>query len=385
MPTPTTAAVARAGQDTFHWERVLLDDPRPDEILVRLVATGLCHTDLSVLAGRLPTPLPAVLGHEGAGVVESVGRDVVGLSPGDKVVLTFNSCGQCAHCRTGAPTRCGTYFPRNFGAGRGDGSTPIATEGGEPLGGLFFGQSSLGRHALVSAQCAVRVDAADDDELALLAPVGCGIQTGVGAVLNVLRPRPGDSVAVFGAGAVGLSAVMAARLSGAGDIVVADVVPSRLALATELGATHTIDTRGENLGERLSGISGGAGVTYVVETTGVPALLELAATAITTYGTVAVIGAPAAGSRASFDINSLIDGRTIRGVAEGSSDRVTFIPALVRLARQGRLPYERFVRFYAPHELDRAVADARSGRTVKPVIRFGGAQDTQNPRQDAHS
>ncbi|WP_432181606.1 NAD(P)-dependent alcohol dehydrogenase [Streptomyces sp. NBC_00063] len=383
MPTPTTAAVARVGEDTFHWERVVLDDPRADEVLVRLVATGLCHTDLSVLAGRLPTPLPAVLGHEGAGTVEAVGTDVVGIAPGDKVVLSFNSCGQCAHCRTGAPTRCSTYFPSNFGAARADGSTSIHTEDGAPLGGLFFGQSSMARHALVSAQCVVRVDAADDEELARLAPIGCGIQTGAGAILNVLQPGPGDSVVVFGAGAVGLSAVMAARLSGAAEIVVADLVPSRLTLATELGATHTIDSGNEDLGRRLSELSGGTGFNHVVETTGVPALLELAASAITTYGTVAVIGAPAAGSRASFDINSLIDGRTIRGVAEGSSDRITFIPALVRLARQGRLPYEKFVRFYAPDQLDQAVADARSGHTIKPVIRFGDGQDFRNSQKGA--
>ncbi|MFD4603015.1 NAD(P)-dependent alcohol dehydrogenase [Streptomyces sp. NPDC058464] len=362
--------MARAGEDTFHWEQVLLDDPRPDEVLVRLVATGLCHTDLSVLAGRLPTPLPAVLGHEGAGVVEAVGTDVVDVRPGDRVVLSFNSCGRCDSCRTGKPTRCGTYFPLNFAAARPDGSTSVHTTDGAPLGGLFFGQSSMARHALVSAQSVVRVDVADDEELALLAPIGCGIQTGAGAVLNILQPGPGDTVAVFGAGAVGLSAVMAARLSGAGEIAVADVVPSRLALAAELGATHTIDSAHEDLGKRLAEISGGAGVTYVIETTGVPALLELAATAVTSYGTVAVIGAPAAGSRASFDINSLIDGRTIRGVAEGSSDRITFIPALVGLARQGRLPYEKFVRFYPPEELDQAVADARSGGTIKPVIRF---------------
>ncbi|MFC9424320.1 zinc-binding dehydrogenase [Streptomyces sp. NPDC056987] len=197
----------------------------------------------------------------------------------------------------------------------------------------------------------------------------------------MLQPTPGDSVAVFGAGAVGLSAVMAARMSGAVDIVVADLVPSRLALAAELGATHTIDSRNEDLGKRLSELSGGTGFTYIVETTGVPALLELAATALTTYGSVAVIGAPAAGSRASFDINSLIDGRTIRGVAEGSSDRGTFILAGPPRAPR-RLPYEKFVRFYAPDALDQAVADARSGRTIKPVIRFDG-QDLQNPQEGA--
>ncbi|MEU9602058.1 NAD(P)-dependent alcohol dehydrogenase [Streptomyces sp. NPDC048109] len=370
MPTLTTVAVARTGEDTFHWERAVLDDPGPGEVLVRLVAAGLCHTDLSVLAGRLPTPLPAVLGHEGAGTVEAVGADVAGIAPGDHVVLSFNSCGHCHACRTGRPTTCATYFPLNFRAARADGTTPIHTEDGAPLGGLFFGQSSLARHAVVSAQSVVRVDVADEEELSLLAPVGCGIQTGAGAILNLLKPHYGDSVAVFGAGAVGLSAVMAARLTPVRTIVAVDVVPSRLALATELGATHTIDSSKEDLRSRLADLAGPGGLTYIVETTGVPSLLELAATAIAADGTVAVIGAPSAGSRASFDINSLIDGRTIRGVTEGGSDRTTFIPALIDLARQGRLPYEKFVRFYAENRLHQAVTDARSGHTIKPVICF---------------
>ncbi|MFG2592342.1 NAD(P)-dependent alcohol dehydrogenase [Streptomyces sp. NPDC048438] len=362
--------MARIGEDTFHWERAVLDDPRPGEVLVRLVATGLCHTDLSVLSGRLPTPLPAVLGHEGAGIVEAVGPDVTDVATGDRVVLSFNSCGDCTSCRTGRPTACGTYFPLNFRAARPDGTTPIRTQDGTPLGGLFFGQSSLARHAVVSAQSVVRVDVADDDGLALLAPVGCGIQTGAGAILNLLRPQYGDSVAVFGAGAVGLSAIMAARLTAARTIVAVDVVPSRLALAGELGATHTINSKEEDLGRRLAELAGPGGLTYVVETTGVPSLLEFAATAVAGNGTVAVIGAPSAGSRASFDINALIDGRTIRGVTEGGSDRTTFIPALIDLARQGRLPYERFLRFYAEDQLHQAVMDAKSGVTIKPVIRF---------------
>lgn len=370
MPTSTTAAIARAGADDFTWEPVVLDDPGPDEALVRLVATGLCHTDLSVLAGRLPTPLPAVLGHEGAGIVEAVGPGTHSVRPGDRVVMSFNSCGHCARCRTGQPTRCDTYFPRNFGAARPDGSTPLHTADGEPLGGLFFGQSSLARHAVVSVHSLVRVDPIDDQELALLAPIGCGVQTGAGAVLNLLKPGPGDTLAVLGAGAVGLSAVMAAQLSGASAVIVADQVTSRLTTASELGATRTIDTRVEDLGERLTELTGGHGVTYIVETTGVPALLELAVTAIAAFGTVAVIGAPAAGSRASFDVNTLIDGRTIRGVTEGGSDRITFIPALIDLFRQGRLPYDRFVEFYPAENLAEATQDARRGRTIKPVIVF---------------
>ncbi|MFC0041489.1 NAD(P)-dependent alcohol dehydrogenase [Actinomadura rayongensis] len=373
MATPTTAAVARTGADTLHWENVRLDEPSAGEALVRIVGAGICHTDLSVLAGRLPVPLPAVLGHEGAGIVTAVGPGVTGVRPGDQVVLSFNSCGLCAKCRTGRPTQCATYWPLNFGAARPDGTTPVVGADGGPLGGLFFGQSSLAAHALVAEHSMVRVDAADEDELAMLAPIGCGVQTGAGAILNVLRPAPGDTVAVFGAGAVGLSAVMAARLTGARRIIAVDVVASRLALAAELGATDGIDAGRENLAERLAALAGPTGVTHIVESTGVAALLELAIEAVAADGTVAVIGAPAAGTRASFNVNALIDGRTIRGVTEGGSDRVTFIPALADLVRQGRLPVDRLIRSYRPDQLAEAIEDARSGRTVKPVIRFEGA------------
>ncbi|MEU3010160.1 NAD(P)-dependent alcohol dehydrogenase [Nocardia asteroides] len=359
MPIDTTAGVARVGADNFSWERVVLDDPGPGEVLVRLVATGVCHTDLSVLAGRLPTPLPAVLGHEGAGIVEAVGEDVTTTRPGDRVVLSFDSCGACARCRTGKPTQCPTYFPRNFGAARPDGSTPISDHSGAPIGGLFFGQSSLASYAVVSEQSVVPVAVRDEDELAVFAPIGCGIQTGAGAVLNLLQPEPGSRIAVFGAGAVGLSAVMAATLSGTADIVAVDRVESRLELARELGATAT-----------ASGVAELHDFDYIIETTGVPELLERGLEAVRAGGTVAIVGAPPAGTRIGVDVNAMIDGRTLLGVTEGGSDRTTFIPALIELYRAGRLPIDRLVRFYPPSELDRAVADARSGVTIKPVIRF---------------
>lgn len=369
--TVTTAAVARPGHRDFVWEDVTLSDPRPDEVLVRMVAFGVCHTDLSALAGRLPVPLPAVLGHEGAGVVEAVGAAVTHVRAGDRVVLSFTSCGDCRGCRTGRPTQCTTFFVQNFGAARADGTTPVAAVDGSAVGGLFFGQSSMARHAVVSGHSVVKVDVADDDELALLAPIGCGIQTGAGAVLNVLRPAPGDTIAVFGAGAVGLSAVMAAALTGASRIIALDRVPARLDLAADLGAADTVlAAEPAVLKKTLADLTDGAGLTFVVETTGVPALLELGAEVLAPYGTVAVIGAPAAGTRASFEVNSLIEGRAIRGVTEGASDRVTFIPALIDLFRQGRLPYDRLIRFYPPERLADAVEDARTGATVKPVIRF---------------
>ncbi|MFG2585108.1 zinc-binding dehydrogenase [Streptomyces malaysiensis] len=290
-----------------------------------------------------------------------MGDSVTDVAAGDRVVLSFNSCGRCTSRRTGRPTACGTYFPLNFQAARPDGTTPIRTPEGAPLGGLFFGQSSLARYAVVSAQSVVRVDGADDDEFALLVPVGCGIQTGAGAILNLLRPEHGDSVAVFGAGAVGLSAVMAARLTAARTIVSVDVVPWRLALATELGATHTVNSGTEDLGRCLADSAGPTGVTHVLETTGVSSLTELASTAIAANGTVAVIGAPTAGSRASFDISALIDGRTVCGVTEGGSDRITFIPALIDLAAPRTLAVREVRPLLRRGRAPPAVRDAKCG------------------------
>ncbi|MFF0456431.1 NAD(P)-dependent alcohol dehydrogenase [Nocardia africana] len=359
MPIETTAAVAYPGARDFAWEPVVLDDPGPGEVLVRMVATGVCHTDLSVLAGRLPTPLPAVLGHEGAGVVERVGPAVTTCAIGDRVVLSFDSCGSCARCRTGRPTRCPHYFARNFAAARPDGTPLVHHRNGIAIGGRFFGQSSLAKHAIVSAHTVVPVNAGSDDELARYAPIGCGIQTGAGTVLNLLKPEPGQRLAVLGAGAVGLAAVMASRLSGVAEIHVVDKVPARSALAQELGATVLAESVDEL-----------RGLDYIIETTGVPTLLEAAVDAVGPGGVVAVIGAPAAGTRIDVDVNGLIDGRTLLGVTEGGSDRTTFIPALIALHRTGRLPIDRLMRFYPPEQLSRAVDDARSGITVKPVIRF---------------
>jgi aryl-alcohol dehydrogenase len=286
------------------------------------------------------------------------------------VLLTFNSCGHCARCRSGVPTQCESFFARNFSGRREDGTAPIHGENGAPIGGQFFGQSSLAYHALVSERSVVPIEAADEDDLAALAPANCGVQAGVGTVLNVLRPQPGDSVAVFGAGAVGLSALMAARLTAATTLIVVDIVDSRLKLAGELGAKHLVNSTGIDLPSTLRELAGGTGVTHIVETTGVSALLEQAIEAVATNGTVAVVGAPGGDIRASFNVNAMIDGRTVRGVTCGASDRINFVPTIVELYRQGRLPFDRLVRTYVPDQLWQAVADTRSGHTLKPVTRF---------------
>lgn len=364
----TTAAVVHEPGGPFMIEEVELDDPCPDEVLVRMVATGLCHTDLSVRSGAIPFPLPGVMGHEGAGVVEAVGSAVRSVAPGDKVLATFTSCGECAHCGGGDPAYCYTFIPSNLlGGTRSDGSYTIHQDG-MPINAHFFGQSTFARHALIDERSLVRV--APDAPLDILAPLGCGIQTGVGAVLNVLQPQPGSTVVVFGAGGVGLAAIMGAALTAAGKIVAVDVVPARLELARELGATDVVDAGAGDAVEAVFDLNSGQGVQYSLECTGIVAVASQAVQVLAPLGTCALIGAPPAGSRLPIDIQFMLDGRRLVGVTEGSSRPESFIPTLVDLHTRGKLPLEKLIRHYPFEDIERAAADAHSGQTIKPVLTF---------------
>lgn len=368
MPLTTRAAVVEFAGAPFTLSDVVLDDPAPHEAVVRLVAAGLCHTDLGVAGGGLPFPLPGVLGHEGAGVVEAVGTAVTGVAPGDHVVLSFTSCGDCRNCHGGHPAYCATWLPLNLlGGRRADGSATVS-RGGEALGGHFFGQSSFAERALVDERSLVKVD--PDVPLASIAPLGCGVQTGVGAVWNVLEPASGDTVVVLGAGAVGLSAVMAAALTPATTIVAVDKVGERLELARELGATHTVDAGRTAIGEAVAEITGGRGADGVVETTGSTAVLRRGVDALAARGTLVVVGAPPFGSEVALDVNGLLGGKRIVGLTLGDSETQSFIPALVELVKAGRLPLDRLIRAYPFADIDQAVQDMVSGKTVKPVLTF---------------
>ncbi|MEU9627298.1 NAD(P)-dependent alcohol dehydrogenase [Streptomyces luteogriseus] len=368
MSTPTRAAVVESGGAPFTLSDVVLDAPGPHEALVRMVATGLCHTDLGVASGGLPFPLPGVLGHEGAGVVEAVGPAVTGVAPGDHVLLSFTSCGDCRNCRGGHPAYCATWLPLNLiGGSRADGTSTISRDG-ESLGGHFFGQSSFAELALADERSLVKVD--PEVPLESIAPLGCGVQTGVGAVWNVLKPETGGTVVVLGAGAVGLSAVMAAALSPATRIVAVDRVSERLALAAELGATHTVDTSGTDLLRALAEITGGQGADGVVETTGHVGVLRQGVDALAARGTLVVVGAPPFGTEVALDVNGLLGGKRIVGLTLGDSETRTMIPALVHLVKDGRLPLHRLIGTYPFEDIDRAVQDMRSGKTIKPVLTF---------------
>ncbi|MCX5251458.1 NAD(P)-dependent alcohol dehydrogenase [Streptomyces sp. NBC_00201] len=368
MPITTRAAVVESGGAPFTLADVELDEPGPHEAIVRMVATGLCHTDLGVASGGLPFPLPGVLGHEGAGVVEAVGPAVTGITPGDHVVLSFSSCGECRNCHGGHPAYCATWLPLNLiGGVRADGTSTISRDGA-PLGGHFFGQSSFAERALVDERSLVKVDA--DVPLESIAPLGCGVQTGVGAVWNVLKPVTGSTVVVLGAGAVGLSAVMAAALTPATRIVAVDKIGERLSLAKELGATHTVNVGESDLAEALAEITGGQGADGVVETTGSVAVLRQGVDALAARGTLVVVGAPPFGSEVALDVNGLLGGKQVVGLTLGDAETQTFIPALVQLVKEGRLPLHRLISTYPFADIDQAVRDMGAGKAIKPVLMF---------------
>jgi aryl-alcohol dehydrogenase len=362
------AAVVRKKGGPFSIETLTVEAPRADEVLVRIVATGMCHTDIVIRDQVYPVPLPIVLGHEGAGVVERVGAAVRKVAPGDHVVLSFMSCGHCARCTAGEPAYCAKGHPLCFGGAREDGTTAMRDGAAAPVHDHFFGQSSFGTFALAHERAVVKVP--KDAPLERLGPLGCGIQTGAGAVMNALKVGPGDSFAAFGAGSVGLSAVMAARVVGATIIIAVDVVPGRLDLAKELGATHVVNAKSEDPVAAIAKITGG-GADFALESTGLPEVVRQAVDALGTRGTCGIVGAAPIGTRASFDMGGLMSpGKCIRGIIQGDSVPDLFIPRLIELHRQGRFPFDRLIKFYMLDEINQAAADSESGATIKPVLRM---------------
>jgi aryl-alcohol dehydrogenase len=328
----------------------------------------VCHTDIVVRDQLFTTPMPIILGHEGSGIVEQIGSDVTTVLPGDHVVMTDMSCRICDPCLTGHPAHCDHMGLLNFGGARMDGSCSACDANGGELRDHFFGQSSFATFAVASERNVVKVR--KDVPLELLGPLGCGIQTGAGAVLNALKVHAGSSFATFGTGAVGLAAVIAARVGGATTIIAIDVNPERLALAMEVGATHTINSREmDPVAEVRRIIKGGA--DFTLECSGRPEVLRQAIDSLATLGTCGIVGATREGTEASFNVNDvMIPGRRIMGIVQGDVVSRTFIPELIELYRQGRFPFDRLVKFYRFEELNQAMADSEAGVTIKPILRF---------------
>ena len=364
MPTQMTAAVLRARGAAYDVEPVTLADPGPGQVLVRIRACGICHTDVGVQSYDQGLPLPQVLGHEGAGEVIAVGAGVTSVSPGDAVVLSYASCGSCPSCITDAPQYCANFMALNYGAVLPDGRVPITAADG-PVYGAFFGQSSFATHALALERNTVKVDGGLAWEL--LAPFGCGMQTGAGAVINSIRPQRGASLAVIGTGSVGLAALMAAADAGCAPLIAVDLNPHRLELARSLGATDAILAGSGDLLEQLRGIAPD-GVDHIVDTTGNADVLRAAVEALASRGELVMLAVAVPGVELSFPPNLLLGGKRVRGLVEGDADPQVFIPRLIALYRAGRFPHDRLVTTYPLAAINDAVADMNLGRVVKPVL-----------------
>jgi aryl-alcohol dehydrogenase len=357
----TTVAVVNEQGGDFALEHVELEGPRRDEVLVRIVATGLCHTDIT-LRSFLPAEMfPNVFGHEGAGVVEEVGADVTGVEVGDHVVMSFRSCRTCASCTGGQVGYCESNLVLNYMGLRMDGSTTYRRDGA-PVFGSFFGQSSLSQHAIAYADNCVVVDKSLD--LTLLAPYGCGFQTGAGTVLNVLTPRPEDSLVVFGVGAVGLAALAAAQHAGVGTLVAVDPLASRREVAERFGAVG-IDP-GADVVDRVKEATGG-GASYGIDTTAIPAVVKQAQQALGVRGTLVALGlGPEEYVLDAIDL--LQNGKTVLGSVEGDSDPQEMVPRLIAMNAAGDFDVDDLVTTYPFTEINSAVADVLAGKVVKPVL-----------------
>ena len=362
-----TAAIVSERSGPFVVDTIELCEPRPDELIVRVIASGMCQTDLHGRDGYYDTPYPYVYGHEGAGVVYAVGSAVRSLVPGDHVVMSFPWCGGCANCEQELLSYCVHAFELKMRGVRADGST-LMSKNGKPIYSAFFQQSSFGTYALTQERYAVKVR--KDAPLDLLGPLAGSGQTGAGAIFNVVRPKPGNSIAVFGVGAVGLSALMAAKTAGCDPIIAVDVNDERLALARELGATHTIN---HSTGSDILGIIrtiAGSGVRFSIDTSALPGVLGEATEALMPAGTCVLLGSARKGTRASFEMPFLQEGRAVRGVIQGDSVPSKFIPRLVDLIVEDKFPIDKMMKFYDLADINLAAKESSAGLAIKPVLRM---------------
>ena len=366
--TAVTAAVVREPKGRFTIEELELDELRSNEVRVRVVAVGACHTDVAMRDAVFPIPMPVVLGHEGAGVVEAVGSNVTQVGVGDHVVMSAAYCGHCLQCLTGHQAYCENGFAEDFGGRRTlDGTTSLTSGSGEVVSSHFFGQSSFSTYANVVESALVPVDR--DVPLEKIAFLGCGMQTGAGSILNELRPPGGSSIAIAGTGAVGHAAVMAARASGCTTIIAIDRHENRIELAQEVGATHGIHGQVEDAQEELQRLTGSRGVDFVFNTTDSPQALGALAGALAIRGSLATVAAISPGTEASFEVGgSLLKGWNFRTIVQGSSVPQQMVPRLIDMWKTGQFPTEKLVKTYDFTDINTAFDDSESGAVVKPLL-----------------
>ncbi len=363
------AAVVRKAGGPFLIEDIEVGSPRDDEVLVRMVGTGVCHTDIVFRDGAFPMPMPVVLGHEGAGIVESVGAKVKRVKPGDHVVLSFNSCHTCPNCIKSEPAYCFNFYPYNVAGSRAADGSSALSKGQEMLHGEFFGQSSFATYAMAHEANAVPIP--HDLPLEIMGPLGCGVQTGAGATINSLKMKPGDSLAVFGGGGVGLSAMLGALAVGAGPVIVVEPNRARGVLALELGAAHVVNpTDTPDVLAKIKELSGG-GVNYAVDTTGIPAVIGVAVETLLHNGMLGLLGVPPPDATLPANLLSmLMRGVGVKYIVEGDSDPQEFIPRLAALFKAGKFPFDRLIKKFPFEKINEAARASETGEVIKPVLIF---------------
>ncbi len=350
------AAVTPEKGKAFEIKDIELPEPGAKDVLVQIKASGICHTDVSGRDTDMVDP-PSVLGHEGAGIVEETGSEVTGLQKGDHVVISFASCGECENCKTGHPAHCKYYGDLNLNS---------HVDENNELTERFFGQSSFATYSLANERNVVKID--EDIDLALAAPLGCGLQTGASTVLNVLKPEKGSTIAVFGVGAVGLSAIMAAKIAGCEHIIGIDLHENRLELAETLGATATIASgKDVNVAEKIEEITG-SGVHNVLDTTGANVVIDQAVRSLESFGKLATVV-----TDYTFEVPLemlALKGGSIIGTSQGDATPQEFIPQMIEYYKKGQFPFDRMVKYYDFDEINKAFEESESGSVIKPVLRM---------------
>lgn len=364
-----TAAVSREAGADFSVEQLELEAPRDNEVLVRIVGVGVCHSDIAARDQAIPSEMPIVLGHEGAGIVEKVGAKVSSVKPGDHVVLSYTYCGACAPCDHHHQNYCQHFAPLNFVGMRGDGSKALRDDSGA-VSSHFFGQSSFASYALAYENNVIKVR--QDAPLELLGPLGCGIQTGAGTFMRSMACEPGSVAAVTGGGAVGLAAVLGAVVQGCSTIIVVEPHANRRQLALEVGATHVIDPKAGDVTEQIRAIVP-SGVNYALDTTGKQSVVNALAGAMAARGNIGLVGVPGSPEDATLQtdiLTMLLLGINIRGICEGDADPAEFVPVMVDLFMEDKFPFDKLCQFYEFEQINAAVADQHSGKCIKAVLTF---------------
>lgn len=360
-----TAAVVNGEKRDFELEEIELDAPKDNEVLIKLVATGVCHTDVAGQDG-LTTPMPVVLGHEGAGIVEQVGAAVSSVQPSDKVILSFSYCGKCRNCLEGHPGMCEKFNDLNFAGPNFDGTHRMHKDRHDLS--LFFGQSSFATYTVVDEHNIVKVPDDADVDLAYLGPLGCGLQTGSGSVLNYLKPEPGATIAIFGMGPVGLAAVLGAKVAGAKRIIVFDRKESKLAFAKEFGATDCYNSLQVNPEEVIKDIEPG-GVDFSLDTTGVPAVAETAVHILRPAGEAILVGI-GGDLKLNMMTDLVAESKKVAGLVEGDAIPQKFIPEMIKYYQEGRFAFDKLIKVYDFKDLNQAMDDFKAGKVLKPIVKM---------------